>query len=75
MSDTHQEEKKSGWRWGVNRWILLAVFIIGIILTGKYLPARPAIFLEAEPLWGDKANPLFIMPFINAPIYLRKSVV
>lgn len=75
MSDTHQEEKKSGWRWGVNRWLLLAVFIAGIIYTGKYLPARPAIFLEAEPLWGNKLEPLFTMPFVNAPIYLTNTLV
>lgn len=75
MSDTHQEEKKSGWRWGVNRWILLAFIIAGSIWTGKYLPARPAIFLEAEPILGTKLEPLFIMPVVDAPIYLTNTLI
>ncbi len=70
MSET---KKKTGWRWGVNRWILLAVVIFGFWITGKYLPARPAIFLPAEALFGNAEHPLFMLG--SNPFYITNTLV
>jgi F-type H+-transporting ATPase subunit a len=68
-----ETEKKTGWRWGVNRWILLAIIIIGANLTGKFLPARPAIFLPAEALFGNAEHPLFMIG--SNPFYITNTLV
>lgn len=67
-----QEQAKRKWRWGVNRWILLAIIIVGVWITGKYPPARPAIFLPAERLTED----LFTISFLgDAPFYITNTLV
>jgi F-type H+-transporting ATPase subunit a len=41
-------EKTSKWRWGVNRWIVLAFIIAGIYFAGQYPPISPYVSLPAE---------------------------
>ncbi|KAA3642233.1 MAG: F0F1 ATP synthase subunit A [Chloroflexi bacterium] len=65
MAETHVEEKKTGWRWGVNRWILLVWILFGVWLTSTIPPARPAILLKAEPVIGSAKDPLFTLPVIG----------
>jgi F-type H+-transporting ATPase subunit a len=73
VSEAEKAEKKTGWRWGVNRWIFFAVFGIGIWITGMFIPARPAIFLPAEALAGTADHPLFYL--FGNPIYLTNTLV
>ncbi len=57
MSETVPETQQSGWRWGVNRWIILALIILGAVLGfGAFPPARPHIQLPAEVV--------FTQPFV-----------
>ncbi len=57
-----ETQTKSGWRWGVNRWIILGLIIIGVIAAGAYPPIRPHIQLPAEKF---SATPLFVLPVIG----------
>ncbi len=51
MQETETTEtKRTGWRWGVSRWLILGLIILGVFLAGKFPPARPHIQLPAEPL-------------------------
>lgn len=52
------EEKTRKWRWGVNRWIVLALIILSIIGVNMVAPVRPHIQVAPEnlttaPLFGD----------------------
>lgn len=52
------EEKTHKWRWGINRWIVLALIILSIIGVNLVAPVRPHIQVAAEklttqPLFGD----------------------
>ena len=54
--------KKKWWRWGVNRWFVLVLIILGFI-GAKYLsPVRPFVQLPAEH-WME--HPLFTLPVIG----------
>jgi F-type H+-transporting ATPase subunit a len=55
--------KKKWWRWGVNRWIVLALIILGFIGTKYFAPVRPFVQLPAEH-WINR--PLFTLPVIGA---------
>ena len=70
-----QETTERKWRFGVNRWILLALIIAGVIITGNYPPARPAILLNAEAILGTHSDPLFYFPFLDTPFYLTNTLV
>ncbi len=48
MSD--KQEKKGWWRWGVNRWFVLAFIILGGYAAGFYPPIQPHVQLPPEPL-------------------------
>jgi F-type H+-transporting ATPase subunit a len=50
------------WRWGVNRWIVLGLIILGFIGTMFFSPVRPFVQLPAEH-WV--AKPLFTLPVIG----------
>jgi F-type H+-transporting ATPase subunit a len=69
---TELTPKKKGWRWGTNRWFVLALLILGFI-AAKYLfsPVRPNIQLPAEH-WME--HPLFTLPGIGA-FYLTNTMV
>ena len=64
--------KKKGWRWGTNRWIVLALLIFGFI-GAKYFfsPVRPFVQLPAEH-WME--HPLFTLPVIGE-FYLTNTLV
>lgn len=49
---TDKQEKKGWWRWGVNRWFVLAFIILGGYAAGFYPPIQPHVQLPAEPLSG-----------------------
>lgn len=54
--------KKESWRWGVNRWIVLALIILGFIGAKYFSPVRPFVQLPAEH-WME--HPLFTLPVIG----------
>ena len=60
MSDT--QEKKGWWRWGVNRWIVLALIIVSAYAAGLYPPIQPHVQLPAEVI---SHGPLFTIPGIG----------
>jgi F-type H+-transporting ATPase subunit a len=54
--------KKKWWRWGTNRWIVLALIILGFV-AAKYFPSiRPFVQLPAEH-WSE--HPLFSTSFLG----------
>jgi F-type H+-transporting ATPase subunit a len=55
------QTKTRKWRWGVNRWIVLALIILGAIFARAYPPLRPHVQLPAERL----GQPLFTLPVIG----------
>ena len=69
---TELAPKKKGWRWGTNRWIVLALLILGFV-GAKYFfsPVRPFVQLPAEH-W--MAHPLFTLPVIG-DFYLTNTLV
>ncbi|HEY5271014.1 MAG TPA: F0F1 ATP synthase subunit A, partial [Anaerolineales bacterium] len=54
--------KKKWRRWGVNRWIVLALIILGFIGAKYFSPVRPFVQLPAEH-WME--HPLFTLPVIG----------
>ncbi len=69
---TELASKKKRWRWGTNRWIVLALLILGFI-GAKYFfsPVRPFVQLPAEH-WME--HPLFTLPGIG-DFYLTNTLV
>ena len=69
---TELASNKKGWRWGTNRWIVLALLIAGFI-GAKYFfsPVRPFVQLPAEH-WME--HPLFSLPVIG-DFYLTNTLV
>ena len=60
-----QTPKKTWWRWGVNRWIVLALLLVGGFVVGASVittPVLPSVVLPAENL---SAHPLFTLPVIG----------
>jgi F-type H+-transporting ATPase subunit a len=64
-------EQRRKWRFGVNRWIILALIILNVIAVGMYPPLRPHIQLPAEAL---STEPLFTAPVIG-DFYLTNTIV
>jgi F-type H+-transporting ATPase subunit a len=54
--------EKRKWRWGVNRWIILLIIVLGIIAARFYPPILPHIQLSAERYHHD---PLFTLPIFG----------
>ncbi|HAY84018.1 MAG TPA: ATP synthase F0 subunit A [Chloroflexi bacterium] len=48
MQTVTQNEKKTGWRWGVNRWFVLAFMILSYFAAQAYPPIQPHVQLPAE---------------------------
>ncbi len=63
--------KKKWWRWGVNRWVVLALIILGFIGAQFFSPVRPFVQLPAEH-WME--HPLFTLPVIG-DFYLTNTLV
>lgn len=64
--------RKKAWRWGTNRWIVLALLILGYVgATYFFSPVRPFVQLPAEH-WME--HPLFTLPGIGE-FYLTNTLV
>jgi F-type H+-transporting ATPase subunit a len=68
---TEQIPRKRGWRWGTNRWIVLALIILGFVASKYFSPIRPFVQLPAEH-WIDR--PLFSLP-VFGDFYLTNTMV
>jgi F-type H+-transporting ATPase subunit a len=69
---TELAPKKKAWRWGTNRWIVLALLILGYVgATYFFSPVRPFVQLPAEH-WME--HPLFTLPGIGE-FYLTNTLV
>ncbi|MBG7610186.1 MAG: F0F1 ATP synthase subunit A [Anaerolineae bacterium] len=66
-----EETKKTGWRWGVNRWFILLFMVCSYFAAKAFAPIRPHVQLPAEPL---SHNPLFTLPVIGE-FYLTNTIV
>lgn len=64
-------EKTRKWRWGVNRWFVLAFIVLGIYAARAYSPILPHVQLPAEVL---SSAPLFTIPGIG-DIYLTNTLL
>lgn len=64
-------ENRPKWRFGVNRWFVLAFIVLGVIAAGAYPPILPHIQLPAEAL---TEHPLFSLPVIG-DFYLTNTLV
>jgi F-type H+-transporting ATPase subunit a len=66
--------RKKWWRWGTNRWIVLALIILGYV-GAKYFfsPVRPFVQLPAEH-WSE--HPLFTTSFLGiGDFYITNTLV
>lgn len=63
--------EQSKWRWGFNRWLVLAFIIASVFAARAYPPIRPHVQLPAEPL---SHHPLFTLPVIG-DFYLTNTLV
>ncbi|MDH3943450.1 MAG: F0F1 ATP synthase subunit A, partial [Anaerolineae bacterium] len=63
------EQTRKWWRWGVNRWIILALIILSVFTAKEYWPIQPHIQLPAEPL----TEPLFY--FAGFPFRITNTLV
>lgn len=71
---TEMAPKKKWWRWGTNRWIVLALIILGYV-GAKYFfsPVRPFVQLPAEH-WSE--HPLFTTSFLGiGDFYITNTLV
>ncbi len=69
-----QTPKKTWWRWGINRWIVLALLLIAFFMVGSShltTPIRPNILLPAEHL---TTKPLFSLPILG-DFYFTNTMV
>jgi F-type H+-transporting ATPase subunit a len=64
-------EQPRKWRWGVNRWLILLITVIGVFAARAYPPILPHIQLPAENL---TAQPLFTLPLLGS-FYLTNTLV
>ncbi len=68
---SENQEKKSGWRWGVNRWIILALILVSAYAASIYPPIQPHVQLPAENI---SHNPIFTIPGIGE-IYFTNTML
>lgn len=65
-----EEVKTRTWRWGVKRWIVLGIAILGGVLASKYPPLMPHIQVAPEVI----SEKLFNLPVIG-DFYLTNTLV
>lgn len=68
---SENQEKKGWWRWGVNRWIVLALIIASAYAASLYPPIQPHVQLPAENI---SHHPLFTIPGIGE-IYFTNTML
>jgi F-type H+-transporting ATPase subunit a len=68
---SENQEKKGWWRWGVNRWIVLALILAGAYAASLYPPIQPHVQLPAEVI---SHGPLFTIPGIGE-IYMTNTLL
>ncbi|MBI9050976.1 MAG: F0F1 ATP synthase subunit A [Anaerolineaceae bacterium] len=56
-----EEQKTQKWRWGVKRWIVLAIALIGAYFASLYAPIMPHIQVAPEVI----SEKLFTIPYIG----------
>lgn len=61
MTTTAETEEKRGWRWGVNRWLVLLIIILSIFAARAFPPLLPHVQLPAERL----TEPLVSLPVVG----------
>lgn len=64
-------EPKRIWRWGVFRWIVLAILILGFFGTKAFAPVQPHIQLPAEAI---SQEPLFTSKILG-DFYITNTMV
>lgn len=64
------EQTSRRWRWGVNRWVVLALIILSVITSSIIAPVLPHIQLPAENISG----PLFDLP-VFGEFYLTNTLL
>ncbi|UYN88838.1 MAG: F0F1 ATP synthase subunit A [Anaerolineales bacterium] len=69
MANTEQATGK--WKYGVNRWIILAIIVVSVIAAGQIPPVRPYIQLPAEAL----TETLFTFPGTGEDFYLTNTML
>ncbi len=65
------EETRKGWRWGVNRWLIVLLLVASVVAAGAISPIMPHVQLPAEHLTHD---PLFTLPVLGE-FYLTNTLV
>jgi F-type H+-transporting ATPase subunit a len=65
------EKSRKWWRWGINRWFVLAFIVLGAVAAAHYPPIRPHVQLPAENVI---AQPLITLPVVGS-IYLTNTLV
>ena len=68
---SEKQEQKGGWRWGVNRWIVLALIIAGAYAASLYPPLQPHVQLPAENI---SHYPLFTIQGIG-DVYFTNTML
>ena len=68
---SENQEKKGWWRWGVNRWIVLALIIASAYAASLYPPIQPHVQLPAEVI---SHGPLFTISGIG-DIYMTNTLL
>ncbi|MBI9045725.1 MAG: F0F1 ATP synthase subunit A [Anaerolineaceae bacterium] len=53
-----EEKTNKKWRWGKNRWIVLALIVLGIFGARAFSPIQPHVQLPAEPLTREISIPI-----------------
>jgi F-type H+-transporting ATPase subunit a len=63
-------EKTRKWRYGVNRWVVLAMIILSVIFSIIYSPIQPHIQVAPEAM---SETPLFALPVIG-PFFMTNTL-
>jgi F-type H+-transporting ATPase subunit a len=63
-------DKAEGKGFGLNRWIVVLLLVVGIFLTGRFAPITPHIQLPGEPI----TDTLFTIPGVG-PFYLTNTIL
>jgi F-type H+-transporting ATPase subunit a len=65
------EETRKGWRWGVNRWLIVLLLVASVVAAGAISPIMPHVQLPAERLTHE---PLITLPVVGG-FYLTNTLV